>query len=142
MPETVLAYAALFGWSFLAATVMPIGSEPALVAAIARGHSVGAAVTVATLGNYLGACTTYWLAKRAAEMLAARRTPSSERAARLFSRFGSPLLVLSWVPLLGDALVAAAGAAGTHFGWFSFWVILGKALRYAAVAWGATAILQ
>lgn len=44
MVETVLAYAALFGWSFLAVTVVPIGSEPALFAAIARGHSTAAAV--------------------------------------------------------------------------------------------------
>jgi len=142
MPEAVLAYSALFGWSFLAATIVPIGSEPAVVAAIARGYSFVPVVTVATIGNYLGACTTYWLAKRATEMIAGRRAPASGRAARLFSRFGAPMLVLSWVPLLGDAIVAAAGAAGTHFGWFSFWVVLGKALRYATVVWGALAILQ
>ena len=142
MPESVLAFAALFGWSFLAASIVPIGSEPAVVAAIARGYSLVAVVTVATIGNYLGACTTYWLAKRATEMIAGRGTAATGRAARLFSHFGSPMLVLSWVPLLGDALVAAAGAAGTHFGWFSFWVVLGKALRYAAVAWGTTAILR
>jgi membrane protein YqaA with SNARE-associated domain len=142
MSETVLAYAALFGWSFLAASIVPIGSEPALVAAIARGYSLVAVVTVATIGNYLGACTTYWLAKRATELITSRRNPADLRAVRWFNRFGTPILALSWVPLVGDALVAAAGAASTHFGWFSFWVVLGKAVRYAAVAWGAVAILR
>jgi membrane protein YqaA with SNARE-associated domain len=142
MPEAVLAYAALFGWSFLAATIVPIASEPAVLAAIARGYSFVPIVTVATIGNYLGACTTYWLARRATELLTARKDPADVRAVRWFNRFGTPILALSWVPLVGDALVAAAGAAGTHFGWFSFWVVLGKAIRYAAVAWGAAAVLR
>jgi membrane protein YqaA with SNARE-associated domain len=50
-------------------------------------------------------------------------------------RFGRPALLLSWVPLIGDVLVALAGAANVSFGWFSLWVILGKSARYAAVAW-------
>ena len=58
-PQQALAYATLFGWSFLAATIVPLGSEPALVALIARGYSVPTVVAVATVGNYLGACTTY-----------------------------------------------------------------------------------
>jgi membrane protein YqaA with SNARE-associated domain len=42
---------------------------------------------------------------------------------------------LSWVPLVGDALVALAGAAHVPFISFSLWTIIGKAARYAAVAW-------
>ena len=53
---------------------------------------------------------------------------------------GAPILLLSWVPILGDALVAAAGAAGTPFVSFSIWAIAGKFLRYLAVAWAASAI--
>ena len=56
------------------------------------------------------------------------------------SRWGRPVLILSWVPLIGDALVAAAGVARMPLVPFSFWVILGKALRYMAVAWGASAL--
>ena len=62
------------------------------------------------------------------------------RAARYVQQYGQPILVLSWVPLLGDALVAAAGAAGMPFVGFSFWVTLGKALRYLAVARVAQAV--
>jgi membrane protein YqaA with SNARE-associated domain len=50
-------------------------------------------------------------------------------------RHGDVLLVLSWVPIVGDAIVALAGAARVPFATFSLWTILGKALRYAAVAW-------
>ncbi len=144
MSEPVIAYITLFGWSFLAATIVPLGSEPALFAMVARGYSVLTVITVATIGNYLGACTTYWVGRGAASAISARhafRPSASARARRataLVSKWGQPVLILSWVPLIGDALVAAAGAARMPLGPFSFWVILGKALRYLAVAWTAS----
>jgi membrane protein YqaA with SNARE-associated domain len=96
-------------------------------------------VAVATLGNYLGACTTYLLGRQAARALTRRASssPREHRAMAYVKAYGQPIMILSWVPLLGDALVAAAGAAEMSFAGFSFWVALGKALRYVAVAWGA-----
>lgn len=143
-----MVYLTLFGWSFLAATIIPLGSEPALVAFVRRDLPFWPLVLVATLGNYLGACTTYVLAKVAARALTARAAAqgaagaggNAARAARLMASRGAPILLLSWVPLLGDALVAAAGAAGTPFVSFSIWTIAGKFLRYLAVAWAASAI--
>jgi membrane protein YqaA with SNARE-associated domain len=94
-------------------------------------------VAVATAGNYLGACTTYLLARLAATRIASIQhvTARHARAIRLVDRFGGPALLLSWVPLLGDAIVAVAGGAGVRFMTFSAWVIAGKLGRYAAVAW-------
>ena len=143
-----MVYLTLFGWSFLAATIIPLGSEPALAAFVRRDLPFWPLVLVATLGNYLGACTTYFLAKAAARALATRTTPSgapaagahAARATRLMASRGAPILLLSWVPLIGDALVAAAGAAGTPFISFSIWTSAGKFLRYLAVAWAASAI--
>ena len=135
----VLAYAGLFAWSFLAATALPLGSEAALVAvAGARGELV-APLLVATAGNVLGSCTTYWLGRGTARILAQRREPArkGERAARLLRRHGAPALLLSPVPIVGDALVALAGATRVPFGAFLFWVALGKGARYAAVALAA-----
>ncbi|MDQ3170834.1 MAG: hypothetical protein M3Q55_11905, partial [Acidobacteriota bacterium] len=68
-----MAYLTLFAWSFLAATIIPLGSEPALVVLVRRAYPFWPLVAVATCGNYLGACTTYWLAKRGAAMIGARR---------------------------------------------------------------------
>jgi membrane protein YqaA with SNARE-associated domain len=135
-----MAYLTLFGWSFLAATVLPLGSEPALILLVRQGHPVAWLVAVASLGNYLGACTTFWIGRGAAHAL--RRTGArreNNRAAHLVASYGAPALVLSWVPIIGDALVAAAGAAGMRFVTFSLWTMFGKVLRYAAVAWGAAA---
>lgn len=125
----------LFLWSFLASTILPLGSEPALAATVNRRGTVALPVTIATVGNYLGACTTYALA------ISASRAVKSDRAARRFERastlirkYGAPALLLSWVPLLGDAIVAAAGAARMHFLPFSLWTLTGKAARYAVLA--------
>jgi membrane protein YqaA with SNARE-associated domain len=135
-----MAYLTLFGWSFLAATVLPLGSEPALVVLVRQGYPVVWLVAVATLGNYLGSCTTYGIGRGAALALR-RKAPTAryERAASLIAKYGAPALVLSWVPIIGDAIVAAAGAARMRFAVFSFWTVLGKLLRYVAVAWGAAA---
>jgi membrane protein YqaA with SNARE-associated domain len=135
-------YLALFGWSFLAATIVPLGSEPALVVLIRQGYSFPTVVLVATVGNYLGACTTYALGRAAARALRPEESsPTAKRAAELVARYGAPALVLSWVPIIGDAIVAAAGVARMRMLPFSVWTILGKAGRYLAVAWGARALL-
>jgi membrane protein YqaA with SNARE-associated domain len=138
----MLPYAGLFLWSFLAATLLPLGSEVALAALVRAEGRVLVPVLVATLGNYLGSCTTYWLGRRAVQALGGRQgdEPRESRAARLLARFGQPALLLSWVPLVGDALVALAGAMRLPFGAFSFWVVVGKGLRYLAVAWAAQAV--
>lgn len=132
-----MAYLTLFGWSFLAATLVPLGSEPALAVLVRREYPFWPLVLVATAGNYLGACTTYWLARKAVALLDFRQPPAARRAARLTATRGAPALLLSWVPLIGDALVAAAGAAGTPFLPFTVWVVVGKFARYAVVAWAA-----
>ena len=135
-----MPYLILFGWSFLAATVVPIGSEAAVIVLIRQGHSVAAVVGIATIGNYLGACTTYGLARLAARSFdEGKGAAGARRAADLVARYGAPALVLSWVPLIGDAIVAAAGFARMRFAPFSFWTAAGKLLRYVAIGWASAA---
>lgn len=127
----------LFGWSFLAATLLPIGSEFAFAAIVHREGMWGTPLIVATVGNSLGSFTTYWLGRRAAGLVALDRpvSPRAERSAAALRRHGQPLLLLSWLPLVGDALVAAAGAARLPFASCAPWVVAGKALRYGFLAW-------
>jgi len=131
------AYGGLFLWSFLASTLLPLGSEPALVAIVRQYDQILLPIVVATAGNYLGACTTFVVGKavgRATEG-SDRNSRSYARALSMMQRYGAAALLLSWVPFLGDALVAIAGAVGIRFAPFTVWVVLGKAARYAFVAW-------
>ena len=93
-------------------------------------------VLVATAGNTLGAFTTYWLGRKAADIADERKvvTPRARRAADLVRRYGQPAVFFSWVPVIGDALVAAAGATAMPFRPFAAWVVAGKAARYALLA--------
>ena len=136
------AYLALFGWSFLAATVLPLASEPMLIALVRLEGDIAVPVLIATAGNYLGACTTYALAQVATRRIEplSRTAARHERARRLIERFGGPALLLSWVPLIGDAIVAVAGAAGIRFLPFSAWVLAGKLVRYGVVGWLAARV--
>jgi membrane protein YqaA with SNARE-associated domain len=138
----LIPYLALFGWSFLAATILPLASEPMLIALVRQRDAIVAPVLVATAGNYLGACTTYWLARVAARRVTpvAEAASAQRRAVRLIERFGQPALLLSWVPIVGDAIVVVAGGVGMPFAAFSAWTLMGKFARYATVAWIAARI--
>jgi len=118
--------------------VLPLSSEIPLAVGIRQGVDWRLAVCVATAGNYLGACTTFLLARAAAARFRADSRPRARHAAALLRRFGAPALLLSWVPLIGDIIVVLAGAAGISFARFSFWTIPGKAARYLGVAWLAS----
>jgi membrane protein YqaA with SNARE-associated domain len=65
-------YAVLFAWSFVAATVLPLGSEVGFAAVIHRQEQLLLPIVVATVGNSLGAFTTYGLGAKAAEFAAER----------------------------------------------------------------------
>ena len=122
---TLLAYAGLFAWSFLAATLLPLSSEAPLALLVRSHNQIVLPVLVATLGNYLGACTTYWIGRRAAQALGKGEAKQRDNsgAARLLKRFGQPALLLSWIQYR-RSLVALAGAMRVPFGSFSVWVAL------------------
>ena len=90
-------------------------------------------VIVATAGNSLGACTSYWLG-RGARTVASPESGKVRRASALLARYGPPAMLLSWVPLVGDVLVVLAGGARMPFWTFAGWMTVGKAARYVAIA--------
>ena len=49
-------------------------------------------------------------------------------------RWGAPALLLSWVPVIGDALCVAAGWLRLSAGWSVFFMALGKFARYYVIA--------
>lgn len=134
-------YAGLFAWSFGAATVLPLASEVPLALLVRAQGTLWLPVAIATAGNYLGSCTTYWVARgafvawRRKRPLAQEPSRSQQRARTIMAKWGPLALVLSWVPVLGDALVVAAGVGRVPFKTASAWLILGKFLRYLLVAW-------
>lgn len=130
---------ALFILSFLAATIIPLGSEWLLIALLLNGHDAFPVVTVATVGNYLGACTTYAIGFYGSEFLIKKilrvNDNSLARATSLYKKYGSWSLLFSWVPIIGDPLCLAGGVLRLGFPVFSVLVFIGKLSRYAAIAY-------
>ena len=61
--EALLDYGliGLFLGSFLAATVVPFSSDVLVIGMLALGFDPVVTVAVATLGNWLGGLTSYWV---------------------------------------------------------------------------------
>jgi len=136
---TSYGYPSLFFLSFLASTLLPLGSEWLLAAMLLQRHDPVAVVLVATVGNYLGASTSYWIGICGGSLLAEKLlridAASRERAERFFVRYGSWSLLLSWLPVVGDPLCLAGGLLRIPYIRFSVLVATGKFVRYATVAW-------
>ena len=128
----------LFFLGFAAATILPLGSEWLLVSLVAQGYSVTDTVITATVGNYLGACTTYGVGLWGSDFLITKILRISEKNTRkakiFYQKWGIWSLLLSWLPIIGDPLCLAAGAFRTRFLPFSVLVFSGKALRYLFIA--------
>ncbi|MBX3455837.1 YqaA family protein [Ferrovibrio sp.] len=136
----------LFGWSLLAATLVPLSSEAALAAAHAAGLAPAwLLLLVATAGNLLGSAINWAMGAYLGHFRNRRWFPvkpaSLAAAEARFQRWGWPGLLLAWLPIVGDPLTFAAGLLRYPFGRFLILVGIGKALRYAVVL-GAVEVLR
>jgi membrane protein YqaA with SNARE-associated domain len=139
--QTLLALLALpkFGLStvflvsLISATLLPLGSEPAVFGLIKLNPDLfWPAIAVATLGNTLGGGISWWMgfgAERAYEHVK-HRPPSQLRALGWLQRFGPKACLLSWLPVVGDPLCAVAGWLKLPFWPCMGYMAIGKFLRY------------
>ncbi len=128
------ALALLFTSAFVSATLLPGNSEAALLLFLhAFPERSASAILVATVGNTLGGLTSYWIGR------VLPRTPDN-RAITLLRRWGTPALLLSWTPLIGDLLCVGAGWLRLDARFSTLFIALGKAARYAVLAAGWFAV--
>ncbi|MBW9087383.1 DedA family protein [Rhizobium wenxiniae] len=133
------AYAGLFSAAFIAATLLPLQSEAILVGLILKGdYSLIALLLTASVGNTLGSAVN-WLLGRGVERFKDRRwfpvKPAQlEKAQGWYRRYGKWSLLLSWLPIGGDALTVAAGVMREPLPTFLILVFIGKAARYLVLA--------
>lgn len=124
---------AVFLIAFISATLLPLGSEPAVFGLVKlHPEQFWPAILVATLGNTLGGLLTWWMG------LVARRTADRVRpaergeatAARWLAQYGPKACLLAWLPIVGDPLCAVAGWLQLPFGPCAFYMAVGKLARY------------
>ncbi|MGH8479997.1 MAG: YqaA family protein [Gammaproteobacteria bacterium] len=136
--DSALGPWALFVSAFVSATLAPGGSEAVLAWLVAQtAHDPLWLLAVATVGNTLGAVSTWLLGRLAALGYPLERCMKdrSEKALALVQRWGTWSLLLSWLPVVGDGLCLAAGWLRLPFLACLVAITVGKLLRYAAVVY-------
>ena len=136
--ESWLALGSLFLSSFISSTVAPGGSEVVLAYLVAsKEFQISSLVLIATVGNTLGAMTTWGLGLIAAGKfpLSSMLSTKHRKAHALIQRHGTWVLLFSWLPILGDAFCFAGGWLKLPISSGILAIFLGKLCRYAAIAW-------
>ncbi len=131
-----MVYLVLFSLSFLAATLLPLGSEALLVYDVMQNYSLYLLWFFATLGNTLGSALNYWLGLKGEAYLEKRGHISAQKIAKaraFFATYGGWTLLLSWTPIIGDPLTFIAGVLRYNFKYFTLIVFVAKGLRYAVI---------
>jgi membrane protein YqaA with SNARE-associated domain len=117
--------------AFVSATLLPLGSEPAVFGFIKLNpNQFWLTIAVATLGNTLGGAVDYWLGRGAKKAIANEK---QTRYLKWFERLGPKALFFSFLPAVGDPLCAVAGWLRLPFWPCVAWMALGKGIRYLAM---------
>lgn len=140
----------VFVVALLSATLLPLGSEPAVFGLIKLNPDLfWPAVLVATAGNTVGGMISWWMGLGAHKAWNAARAhrraghpegelpkkprelSRTERRARVWLRkFGAKTCFFSWLPVVGDPLCAVAGWMRLPFWPCAGYMAVGKFLRY------------
>lgn len=157
LPEVGLP--AIFVVSLISATLLPMGSEPAVYGYVSLvPHMFWYAVIVATIGNSIGGAISYGMGRAAKagverlrhhyELTHGVPHPDSHtdvhahhgrwhaHARNWLDRYGPKTLLLSWIPLVGDPLCAVAGWLRLDFWPSVFYMAIGKLARYITMTAG------
>jgi len=145
MPD-LIAYAGLFFAALVAATILPLQSEAALVGLLLSGaYPPWALIAVASAGNVLGAAIN-WVLGRAIARFHDRpwfpvKPAALARAEGWYHRYGKWSLLLSWAPVVGDPITVVAGVLREPFPVFLAIVTIAKVGRYLVLAAATLALI-
>ncbi|HPZ10173.1 MAG TPA: VTT domain-containing protein [Candidatus Eremiobacteraeota bacterium] len=132
----------LFTGCFLSATILPFASEGFIIYALIKGYSPFWCFVSASAGNCLGSTVTYftgvfcnnYVIKRFFPVN--RNSPAMKKAIERLHRYKSPVLLLSWIPAIGDPIVLASGLIGIRLRDFMFYTYTGRLVRYLVMIFG------
>lgn len=130
LPE--LGLTSLFVVAFVSATLLPMGSEPALFGLVELNATLfWPAIGVATAGNTLGGAVTWWMGKVSHKLVDRHHHREYHlKALDWLQSLGPKACLMAWLPLVGDPLCAVAGWLKLPFWPCLFYMCIGKFLRY------------
>ncbi len=125
----------VFVVSFVSATLLPMGSEPAVFGLVELNPSLfWPAIAVATIGNTLGGAVTWWMGLASHKVVDKyQNSPHHLRALVWLERLGPRACLLAWLPIVGDPLCAVAGWLRLPFWPCLAYMAIGKFARYVTM---------
>ncbi|MFZ4624068.1 MAG: YqaA family protein [Rhodoferax sp.] len=122
----------VFVVSFVSATLLPLGSEPAVFGLVKLNpHLFWSAILVATAGNTLGGAVSWWMGLLSHRVVDRYRHSSNHRRALAWlEQLGPKACLLAWLPVVGDPLCAVAGWLKLPFWPCLLYMAIGKFGRY------------
>jgi membrane protein YqaA with SNARE-associated domain len=135
----------LLGSAFSSATILPGSSELVMAGMWWHGFAPLMLWLVATFGNVSGSCLNWWLGSQALRFSDRQWFPVKPQqmahAEQWFGRFGTPALLFSALPIVGDPLTIVAGVMRMRLPLFVLMVFLAKGGRYAILLLAADQLL-
>ena len=136
LPEYGLS--TVFVISFISATLLPLGSEPAVFGLVKLNPALfWPAVLIATAGNTLGGAVSWWMgwgAHKAVDRV--RHSATHLKALEWLEKLGPKACLLAWLPAVGDPLCAVAGWLKLPFWSCVGYMAIGKLARYVVMTGG------
>ncbi len=131
-------YLILFAWSLAAASVLPISSEPYFFKVVLSEKVILIPLLIASIGNIIGGISTFCLGKKGGEIILNKLSDENKsrynNAVKMVNKYGPCSLLLSWVPFIGDVIVAIGGALKLPLFQSIIYLSIGKVLRFFLIA--------
>jgi len=128
------SYLGLFIATFLAGSILPFSSEIVLSGLLAVGANSMGCLLAATVGNFLGGMTCYYLGHLGKiewiEKYLHVSDEKMQKGVRFLHGKGAFMAFFTFVPIVGDLLAVSLGYMRANLWITSISMLLGKAVRY------------
>jgi membrane protein YqaA with SNARE-associated domain len=127
-------YIGVFIASFLAATILPFSSEVVLAGVLLSGSSYWPCMIAATIGNFLGGMTCYWLGTAGKiEWIRKYLKMNIDKLLKMqdwLKGKGAWVGFFTFLPFIGDFIAVASGLLRANIKITALSMFIGKAIRY------------
>ncbi len=140
-----MALLSLFFSAFTSATLLPGSSEALFLFMLSQDlWSSSLLILIAGTGNSLGGMTNWllgllirkgiWKSGQSTSKDNELKNKHHIRAEKWIKKYGSPVLLLSFLPIIGDPLCVVAGLIKIHWLKAIIFISIGKFMRYFALS--------
>lgn len=123
----------LFILCFASSSILPFPAEPGIILATSKFNVIDVFI-FAFFGSLLGAILNYFIGLKGIHGIVKRKVKKEEELKKWIDKYGAIILILvPWLPFIGDPLTIVAGALKMKFEKFLFWISIGKFIKIFVV---------